>query len=478
MDGRRRWRNPLLVLAVVVLAIVGGGSCETKNIGQVEPEEPQCLLDPGASLDFGAPTLGTYSEATLQIRNGSPADAYENRFAYEMILPSNDEDCGEFSFPYGGRAGMVGPGGWVDISLRFAPDAARPYLCQIRLNALKVQNGHQTIHLISDPCPSPLAWAGIGTPRWEECMGDGDFGPLHGVNSGVGSVVAVGDAGTVLRKGTGCSWTKIDIAPVEAPTLGLRDVWGWGDPLQETHVLWAVGTRSPPPGQYGNRGAILRFDVNGWTQPSEGWLITYGSVWGSGFDDVWFVGQGVATDFPNARHWNGSTLDSLLIDLGMSELTGVHGTGSEDVWAVLKQPSYSVHHFDGSAWEDRTEPFMDQPLYDVWTTATGHVYAVGADGAIYHYDNGTWTDESIRNELRDFYGVWADEETGFAVVVGEGGAIYHFNGSEWSQQSLTHLDVEVGSFHDVFGVHGDQGIEVWAVGEGDRGVILRLGFVP
>jgi len=311
-------------------------------------------------------------------------------------------------------------------------------------------------------------------------MGDGNFDALRAVHSGLGSVVAVGEGGTVLRKGTGCSWTAMDLAPIQGSTLSLQGVWGFGDPLLNDYVLWAVGNRPPPPGFFGDHGAVIRYDESGWSQPSEGTFFTYGSVWGSGLDDAWFVGQGIASDFPNAQHWDGLGLEGVMIDWGWTKLTGVHGASGEDVWAVVSDPFHSVFHFDGSSWEDRTQAFMNQPLHDVWTTSNGHVYAVGADGAIYHNDRGTWVDETPAHESRDLYGVWADAETGFAVAVGEYGVIYHLDGSEWTRQSLSHLDVDVRNLHDVFGIGDDQGVQVWAVGEeeGGGGVILRLAFLP
>jgi photosystem II stability/assembly factor-like uncharacterized protein len=202
-------------------------------------------------------------------------------------------------------------------------------------------------------------------------------------------------------------------------------------------------------------------------------MITYSSAWGSRHDDVWFGGTGISSDFPNVRHWNGTTLDSLMIHFGMSEVTSLHGTSATDVWAVLGQNYLSVHHFDGSTWTDRTQPFMDQPIFDIWAATNGHVYAVGGEGAIYHFDGTAWTDESVEGETNDFLGVWVDGVRGWAVAVGENGIIYASEGSQWAKMPLGHLAAEVKTLRDVWGSNLGGEWEVFSVG--DEGRILRLG---
>jgi len=273
-----------------------------------------------------------------------------------------------------------------------------------------------------------------------------------------------GNSGSVIASGGDCQWFASGSVFSE---VNLTDIWAHSDGAST--VAWAVGNIPPPPGLAGETGAILRMDGAIWNKVDEGGFVTYGAVWGSGFDDVYFVGTGVSTDFPNAKHWDGSTFDTLNIDWGMSELTGVSGNAADDIWAVLRQQSYSVYHYDGSQWTNETQQWMSKPLYDVWTVAgTGfyQVYAVGEDGAIYHFDGTHWTDESIAGEDRDFYGVWVSA-TGQVFVVGEGHVIYHFDGSAWNLQSPP-PGLPVGDLMDVWGAADD---DVYAVGTG--GVIVR-----
>ena len=50
---------------------------------------------------------------------------------------------------------------------------------------------------------------------------------------------------------------------------------------------------------------------------------------------------------------------------------------------MLRQPTYSVYHYDGNEWTNETQQWMSKPLHDVWTVAGSgfyHAYAVGEDG--------------------------------------------------------------------------------------------------
>ena len=190
-------------------------------------------------------------------------------------------------------------------------------------------------------------------------------------------------------------------------------------------------------------------------------------MWGSGSADIWFGGTGVATDFPNARHYDGTGMDTLQIDLGMSEITGIHGTTQDNVWAVLRQSYNSIYHYDGTSWSSQHQPFMDKPLHDVWASGNGHVFAVGEDGTIYHFDGTTWIDESVDTPT-DFFGVWANYDTPFAIAVGEGGAVYHRVDGVWTVQPMNLVEEDV-TLRDVWGLG-----ESFAIAVGDDGQILKL----
>ncbi len=430
--------------------------------------EAACALSPSEEFDFGDVPPGTYDDLTLTLRNTTPDLLSANQFAYEFRNPSSD--CRAFSMNVADSAGVLGQGAAKHITVRFQPDVQGPFECRRELVSLRVPPDAEHPH-ITNPCPTAVTWRGtgvIGPPVWSTCVAGGNK-DLHSVFGLSGSeIYAAGDGGRVLASGGNCQWlaTGTGFADVD-----LRDIWAYstgGNP-----AIWAVGNIPPPPGTYRETGAILKSDGGLWRMVDEDGFLTYAAVWGSGVDDVYFAGLGIATDFPNAKRWNGSTLGTLrMSEWGISTVTGVSGTAANDVWAVLGQAFNSVFHFQGDEWQGHTQGFMTKPLHDVWAVqGTGFygVYAVGEDGAIYHYDGTTWTDESIEGEARDFYGVWVSP-TGQVFVVGEGHAIYRGQVNDptgWTAQSPP-PGLAAGDLLDVWGSADDS---VFAVGT--NGVILR-----
>jgi hypothetical protein len=285
-------------------------------------------------------------------------------------------------------------------------------------------------------------------------------------------VYLVGDGGSVFESAGDCQWAQVGTIPGDVADVNLTGIWGYSDGTETS--VWAVGNVPPEPGFYQETGAILRWDGIDWTKIDEDGFHTYATVWGSGFNDVYFAGTGIATDFPNAKHWEGTALTTLQIsDMGMSKVSGMSGTGSDNVWAVLEQNFNSVFQFQGSQWENKTPPFITEPLNDVWvipTTLVPTVYAVGDHGGIYRYAGSTWTDESIPSETRDFHAVWASP-TGQLFVVGQDRALYRGqlgNPTVWT--AMTPPDgTPPGDFLDVWGSSDD---DVYVVGT--EGVVIRL----
>ena len=428
--------------------------------------EPACALQPlDGQFDFGQVTVGGWIDDTLTIRNETPDLLTTNQFKYVLENPVGD--CGLFTIDPADTARVIGPGESRDIAVRFAPDAAGDFECTRSLTSLIVEPPTDPPAPIANACPTTVTWRGtgvIGAPAWGDCapVGTNDWHGVFGLSAS--HIWVAGNGGAVIASGGDCNWTGVGAYFAD---VNLRDIWAYSDGAST--VTWAVGNIPPPPGTYGETGAILRTDGALWNKVDEGIFVTYGAVWGSAFDDVYFVGTGVATDFPNAKHWNGTAFDTLHISpMGMSEVSGVSGNAANDIWAVLRQQTFSVYHYDGSEWTNETQPWMNKPLHDVWTVAgTGfyQVYAVGEDGAIYHFDGTHWSDESIPGETRDFYGVWVSQ-TGQVVVVGGGSVIYRSDGNNnWTQQTPSNVQ---GDLMDVWGASDS---DVYAVGT--NGLILR-----
>ena len=82
-----------------------------------------------------------------------------------------------------------------------------------------------------------------------------------------------------------------------------------------------------------NDGTVLHWDGNAWssvTNPMSGTQNSdLSSVWGSGLNDVWAVGNPGGT----IVHWNGSAWSSVTSTMNGTQM-GVWGSGPNDVWAV------------------------------------------------------------------------------------------------------------------------------------------------
>jgi len=449
--------------------------------------EPACALDPGPTFDFGEVEAGDYKELTLTVSNQTPTSFPTNQFLYLLDNPSSD--CRFFEIDPADTVGVIGPGGSKDIVVRFAPGAGGNYQCTRDLSSLQYPAvaGNPPI---TNPCPSTVTWAGtglLGAATWAECSPSGFAGDLHAV-SGLSAteVYAAGDGGQVVRTAGDCSWQAFGTG---FDDVNLTDIWVHEEGGEKS--LWAVGNIPPPPGLYGGTGAILRSEGGTWSKVDEDGRLTFDAVWGSGLNDVYFAGLGISSDFPNAKHWDGAEDQSGLLfsgliisNFGMSEVTSLGGTGATDIWASLLQSYNSVYRFQGGdEWKDWTPTPPTKVLHDVWAVQGDGfyaVYAVGEDGAIYHHDGtegSPWTDESIKGEDRDFYGVWVSR-TGQVFVVGEGPVVYRGdvnNPTGWVAQSLPE-GLPPGALMDVWGVTAG---DVYAVGSNGLALHYRPeGYTP
>ena len=120
-----------------------------------------------------------------------------------------------------------------------------------------------------------------------------------------------------------------------------------------------------------------------------------------------------------------------------------------DVWAASPEHMFAVGdngtilHFDGQRW--RSQPSnTGLPLHAVWGYGTDQAFAVGWMGVICHYRNGAWrrvqgsvTDAGTQRfvnsrENQPLFGLWADAPDN-VWAVGDYGRIIHFDGSVWQE---------------------------------------------
>jgi len=192
-----------------------------------------------------------------------------------------------------------------------------------------------------------------------------------------------------------------------------------------------------------SKGAL--FETSWRTRPGDGgvaWTavsafgntnITY-AIWGSGPNDVWMVGAKGATGTSFASHTNGvSATDGGMpvwteVDTAtFSVLRSIHGTASNDVWAVGHTGTIR-HYTGGPTWEIVDSP-TSHNLRGVWAAAADDVWAVGENGTVLHYDGKEWKPSTVampKGDTRHLYAVWGSGPSD-VWAVGDG-IVLHYAG--------------------------------------------------
>ncbi len=209
---------------------------------------------------------------------------------------------------------------------------------------------------------------------------------------------------------------------------------------------------------------------------------------------------------------------SKVADVPGSSLMAIHGTSSNDVFAVGADAGHGpvVLHWDGESWlqmdtgmtgnfwwvyaiddvafftganssivlYDGTFQRMATPglgktvIYGIWGSSATDVYAVGSttgrNGFIWHYDGVTWSTLELpmdlpqdeNNDLPQFLKVWGTSASD-VWVVGEEGVVLHGNAADGFTTIATPGESQL------FTVHG-RGDRVVAVGSEGDGVVLEI----
>jgi hypothetical protein len=225
------------------------------------------------------------------------------------------------------------------------------------------------------------------------------------------------------------------------------DLSVWGHAAQ----LWAVGWRASSAGA---SSAILGFDGTAWsevvhTQPGQ----YLHEVHGTASDDVWAVGktcrehvQEWSTEYATAceaavRRYDGSRWVQAEAPSAGS-LLGVWGSGARDVWTVF---SGGIFHWNGVRWG------LAAPgsLRAISGSAPDDVWAVGA-GVPMHWNGTDWSPGTIVAD--DLWGAATDD----VWAVGEGMA--HWNGNTW-EPVLSPIKAKLRA------IWGRARDDIWAAGE-------------
>jgi hypothetical protein len=188
--------------------------------------------------------------------------------------------------------------------------------------------------------------------------------------------------------------------------LGRRTPTGWTLFDETTAVLNSIWSSAPDDAwTVGSEGTVLHWDGAIW-QPVTGLPAASPTVWfdqvrGSGRNDVWIAGNGLA-------HWDGS---------GWSQSypggSAVWANAPDDVWTAspllsIMAEAVEVNHYDGVAW---TSWYVEtSALPRLWSPGPGEVWLAG--GGTARFSDGAWRSTELPIGSNTIWGtsaadVWA-----------------------------------------------------------------------
>ena len=263
---------------------------------------------------------------------------------------------------------------------------------------------------------------------------------LWGASSG--DIWTLGETGTIYHLQDD-RWLEVDSGTIES-LQGLHGCSG--------DDVWTVGAN----------GTVLHWDGLRWQDRSPGVTTRFTSVWCENAQRAWVVG-----DRGEMLHWDGGwtvpaaqhvgPLRSLantsqgplavgeyntVLRRGSRgwqreqggvadrypnvELYDMHGTQPDDIWAVGAQGA--IVHWDGKAWQ-AFDPISSRALRAVWAVSPSDVWAAGDQAAMLHFDGVRWRARKtggtgIINDL------WGAAKNDLWAASWEG--LSHWDGASWT----------------------------------------------
>ena len=186
-----------------------------------------------------------------------------------------------------------------------------------------------------------------------------------------------------------------------------------------THPLAVSGTPRAfwvhKPGDaimVGDKGAVQRWNGQGWAPMNSNVPHDLYSVWGSGPSDVFAGGKGGTMVRFDGQKWTP-------VSMAVSEdISALWGTGATDVWAGGAKGA--MYHYTGAGWT--AKPTGTSYTYRMIAgSGPTDVYAAGAN--VVHFDGNKWSVMDTGSQP-SMQGLWVDKTSG-AYLVRQGGTILH-----------------------------------------------------
>ncbi|MCD4655771.1 WD40 repeat domain-containing protein, partial [bacterium] len=196
---------------------------------------------------------------------------------------------------------------------------------------------------------------------------------------------------------------------------------------QLNHIWGSSGLDVYVASQHGN---ILHWDGMEWTIISTETVNNLHGIWGSGSDSFFSVGEdGVILK------WDGLLWEEHSSTITHDGLGCIWGFSGDDVFVAEDGNDSTIFHWDGSLWSEINFE-MDEPINDIWGTASDDIYVVSNYGKIIRYDGNAWTvvyENSPGVSIWEIWGFSSDDIFAVCDDWNNGAFIVHWNGSEWAE---------------------------------------------
>ncbi len=266
--------------------------------------------------------------------------------------------------------------------------------------------------------------------------------PLRGISGAGGTLLAVGDNGGCVASTDGKNWSG------QNPGTNADFTGVWASAASE---FWLVGSGG---------GRIYRYSGSGFAPAANVPGINYTAVFGLSATRV----IAVSSDPNRGAQLSITTPQWMPQDHNYNQKQYGMWGGTGRLWTVGENNTAGYYDFANNSWAAKqTIPASAANITfrAVWGTTDTDVWAVGDQGNIAHYVNGSFTrvfSNGSANVPADLTGVW-----GFSAndiwAVGTGGTVLHYDGAAW-QPFTNKKDITAGE--QLLAIWGDQ-TNLWTV---------------